>query len=51
MINHFFEVMGEIVFKHKGIVDKYLGDGFLAVFGAPVSSVSDADNAIAASLE
>ncbi len=51
MINHFFEAMGSIIFKHGGIVDKYLGDGFLAVFGAPVSSVSDADNAIAASLE
>lgn len=43
--------MGEIVFKHHGIVDKYLGDGFLALFGAPVSSPSDADNAISAALE
>ena len=51
MINYFFEMMGDIVFKHQGIVDKYLGDGFLAIFGAPVSSISDADNAIAASLE
>jgi len=51
MINYFFEIMGDIVFKHQGIVDKYLGDGFLAIFGAPVSSVSDADNAITAALE
>jgi len=51
MINYFFAIMGEIVFKHQGIVDKYLGDGFLALFGAPISSVSDADNAIAASLD
>ena len=51
MINYFFSIMGEIVFKHQGIVDKYLGDGFLAIFGAPVSSVSDADNAIAAALD
>jgi len=43
--------MGEIVFKHHGIVDKYLGDGFLALFGAPISSTRDADNAIAAALE
>jgi class 3 adenylate cyclase len=51
MLNHFFASMGEIVFKHGGIVDKYLGDGFLAIFGAPVSGVLDADNAIAAALE
>ena len=51
MLNHFFATMGDIVFKHQGIVDKYLGDGFLAVFGAPVSSTVDADNAIAAALE
>ncbi|MDP1992524.1 MAG: GAF domain-containing protein [Syntrophales bacterium] len=51
MLNHFFATMGDIVFKHQGIVDKYLGDGFLALFGAPVSSATDADNAIAAALE
>jgi adenylate cyclase len=51
VLNYFFSVMGGIVFKHHGIVDKYLGDGFLAVFGAPVSSASDADNAVLAALE
>jgi class 3 adenylate cyclase len=51
LLNSFFSVMGAIVFKHHGIVDKYLGDGFLALFGAPVSSTEDADNAIAAGFE
>ena len=51
LLNSFFSVMGGIVFKHQGIVDKYLGDGFLALFGAPVSSTKDADNAIAAAFE
>lgn len=51
ILNHFFGVIGEIVLKNRGIVDKYLGDGLLAIFGAPVSSGYDADNAIAAALE
>ncbi|MBM4312920.1 MAG: GAF domain-containing protein [Deltaproteobacteria bacterium] len=51
VLNHFFGIMGAIVFKHRGIVDKYLGDGFLALFGAPVSDGHDADHAIAAALE
>ncbi len=51
MINYFFAVMGGKVFEHHGIIDKYLGDGFLALFGAPVSSVSDADNAISAAMD
>jgi class 3 adenylate cyclase/GAF domain-containing protein len=51
LLNAFFSLMGGIVFKHHGIVDKYLGDGFLALFGAPVSSMTDADNALNAALE
>jgi adenylate cyclase len=51
MLNHFFTAMGNIVINHGGIVDKYLGDGFLALFGAPISSATDADNAVAAALE
>ncbi|MCL7487621.1 MAG: GAF domain-containing protein [Desulfobulbaceae bacterium] len=51
LLNYFFSAMGSIVFKHSGIVDKYLGDGFLALFGAPVSTSMDAQNALAAALE
>lgn len=51
LLNQFFSVMGGIIFKQHGIVDKYLGDGFLALFGAPVSSTMDADNAISAALD
>lgn len=51
ILNLFFNVMGEVVFKYNGIVDKYLGDGFLALFGAPVSHENDASNAIMAAME
>lgn len=50
ILNTFFATMGDIVFAKHGIIDKYLGDGFLALFGAPVSSPADADNAIHAAL-
>jgi len=51
LLNTYFSIMGGIVFKHHGIVDKYLGDGFLAIFGAPVSTTQDADNAVMAALD
>ncbi len=51
LLNQFFSIMGGIVFKHHGIVDKYLGDGFLALFGAPLSTSMDAENAVSAALE
>ncbi len=51
MLNYFFSTMGGIVFNNHGIVDKYLGDGFLAIFGAPVSSPNDVDNAVIGALE
>jgi adenylate cyclase len=50
LLNEFFATMGAIVVRHGGIVDKYLGDGFLALFGAPVSTAHDADNALIAAL-
>jgi len=51
LLNHFFEVMGKIVFKQKGIVDKYLGDGFLALFGAPGTLKDHADRAVKSALQ
>ncbi len=51
ILNYFFKHMGEIVLKHKGIVDKYLGDGVLAIFGAPVMSSNSALDAVLAAQE
>lgn len=46
-----FEFMIEIVNRHHGIINKFLGDGFMAVFGAPLSGSRDCANAVAAAQE
>lgn len=46
-----FEFMIEIVNRHHGVINKFLGDGFMAVFGAPLSEGSDCFNGVAAARE
>jgi adenylate cyclase len=50
-INRLFERAVPIIHVHKGHVDKFVGDGLLAVFGAPRRQTDHADQALAASLE
>jgi adenylate cyclase len=50
-LNRLFERIVPIVHNHGGHVDKYVGDGLLAVFGAPRRQADHADEALAAALE
>lgn len=47
LLNDFFAEMVAIVDRHHGIINKFLGDGFLALFGAPLHDNRAAHNALA----
>lgn len=52
MLNEFFSAMVDITFRHNGILDKFVGDQLMAVFGiVPSESSTPYDDAIRAALK
>ncbi|HEY5079242.1 MAG TPA: adenylate/guanylate cyclase domain-containing protein [Opitutaceae bacterium] len=51
LLNRYFDRMSGTVEIYHGIVDKYMGDAIMALFGAPATLVNHADNAILAAIE
>ncbi len=51
MLNDYFTSQVDIVFKHGGSLDKFIGDALMAFWGAPLDDVKQAEHAINAALD
>lgn len=51
LLNEYLTVMTRVVFRHNGLLDKYIGDGIMAVYGAPLADPDHAFLACRSALE
>jgi adenylate cyclase len=51
MLNEYFPLMADAVFRHGGTLEKYIGDALMAVWGAPFATPDDVDRAMAAAVD
>ena len=50
-LNEYFESMIDVIFRNKGTLDKFLGDGLMVLFGAPLEDAEQESNAVRAAIE
>jgi adenylate cyclase len=51
VLNEYFERMVEIVFRNKGTLDKFIGDGMMVIFGAPEDDPHQEEHALQTAIE
>lgn len=50
-LNRYFERMSEIIIRHGGTIDKFMGDAIMALFGAPIAHADDLEAALTCAIE
>src|SRR5215813_7071523 len=51
LLNHFFELALTAIHRYEGTINQFLGDGFMALFGAPIAHEDHARRAVLAALD
>jgi adenylate cyclase len=51
MLNEYFSYMEDVLTNHAGLIDKYVGDAVMAVFGLPFAGEADAQNSVLAACD
>ena len=51
LLNEYYELIVDIVFRHEGTVDKFIGDAMMVIWGAPVTHTDDAARACFAAID
>ena len=51
LLNTYLSTMTDVILKHEGTIDEFIGDAILVIFGAPMSKADDAERAVACAVE